>query len=672
MANDHWQNEVLSREAEREQEQLRKLDKFRKLALTMMSRHVWLILIVFSLVLAALLAFVGIKGSYSPTRYLARLTLCYHPKHRGKIGQYDDKYVLRILNRLGTREKFASQGGSRSQQRKIISESILISTDTRKKTNIFSIELHAASEDEAVNAINEFAEICIEEYCQERTKDLQQWKSHLEVEQKDIYDNIQKYNAQITELTQPLKMTSPEKDQERIRLRLNELQNTRTRVNFVLENLQLRKKQLEEELTGVNPALLSYQKELKEFFHAQESLDREIALATELYTEENPKMIALISRRTALQKRLDAFLKEKNIESADPRALQLAETLNSDLKALQTELEAKQNEQRVLDGEAKDCEERLRKYQEALPQLEWLKQQRKNLQESLQRIDESISEINFMQMMVKEDLFINEKAKSAVGNNPFSKKNLAICLFAALALTAFCAALVSLFEFFFGTVADAKELDLYSEFRYLGVLPASEELFRTAETEQMVMNTIFHNLQTINPRVVFTGALTGARIIPLFFEFLKWNFSLEGKKMLLIDMVLAGDFDGEADSGEEADNTMIVTFSGGKCYLPLSSKKFLLPSELELLKNDITFLKERYDCIFLRNSFPLRRSKLFLEQIASVCDAALYVIGAGKTPRKNLRELLAVQFKVNIPIMTILSDHVEENLKKDLKLETES
>ena len=671
MVNDHWQNEILDREAEREQEQLRKLDKFRKLALTMMGRHVWLILIVFMLILGALLVFVGLRGTYSPTRYLARLTLCFHPKHQSKIGQYDDKYVMRILNRRITREKFATQGGSNSPERKAISQNILISMG-RKKSNTFSIELYAGSEDEAVKSINEFAQICIEQYCEERTKDLQQWKSHLEVEKEGLYQDIQKFDSKISDLILPLQMTSPEKDQERLRRRLNELHNTRTRVNFVLENLQLRKKQLEEELTGVNPELLSHQKELKEFFQAQESLDREIALATELYTDENPKMIALNSRRSALQKRLELFMKEKKIESADPRSLRLAETLSSDLKTLQIELESKQNEVKVLDGEAKDCEEKLRKFREAQPRLQWLNQQRKNLQESMQRLDESISEINYMQMMVKEDLFVNEQAKSAVGNNPFSKKNLAICLFAALALTAFCAALVSLFEFFFGTVADAKELNLYSEFRFLGVLPSSEELLRSAGNEQMIMNTIFHNLQTAGPKVIFTGALSGARIIPQFFDFLKWNFGMEGKQLLIIDMVLSSDFDGEEDSGEEADNTMIVTFSGGKCYLPLSSKKFLMPAEQELLKNDINYLKERYDCIFLRHSFPLRRSRLLLEQIAPICDAALYAIGSGKTPRKNLRELLAVQLKVKIPILTILVDHVAANLNKDLKLETES
>jgi len=47
-------------------------------------------------------------------------------------------------------------------------------------------------------------------------------------------------------------------------------------------------------------------------------------------------------------------------------------------------------------------------------------------------------------------------------------------------------------------------------------------------------------------------------------------------------------------------------------------------------------------------------------------------VGAGKTPRKHLRELQAVQLKVGIPVMTILSDHVSARLNKDLELEAES
>ena len=663
----------MDNETEKELEQLRKLDKLRKLIQSILRNHLWMIIVVFGLILTSLLVFIGVRGAHSPTRYLARLTLCFHPKHQGKIGQYDDKYVLRILNRKSILAAFVNQeeAQKRNAQRRKVADNIQIRVD-RKQPHSFSIELHAGSEQDAVTFINEFAEICIREYAQERMRDLRQWKELLEKEKKELYEKIQKCGAEITALTVPLQMSSPEKDYDRLRTRLTELQNTRTRLNYALDNLNRRKAELSREMAAVNPMLLIHRNEIKDFLRNLENLDREISQATELYTDENPKMTALHSRRKALRKRFDDFLREKQIAYADPQLIRTAETLSADIKALQAELENKQNEKQVLDGEIADCSKRFQLFNETQPRLQWLIQQRRSLTESMQRLDESISEINYMYLMVKEDLFINENAQSAVGNRSFSKKNLAICLFAALALTAFCASLLTLFEFFFGVVADARELILYTEFHYLGVLPTSEKMFHSAESEKVTFNTLLYKFQVLNPQVVFTGALPGAQILEAFFNFLEWSFAMEGKRMLIMNMVSADEFSEPGDDGEEADGTTIVTFSGGKCFLPVSSREFLIPSELELLKSDFKFLKERYDYIFIRQSFPLRRSKLFLEQIASLCDAALYAVGAGKTPRKSLRELLTLQLKIKIPVMTIMAENAAGKLQKDLELETES
>ena len=117
---------------------------------------------------------------------------------------------------------------------------------------------------------------------------------------------------------------------------------------------------------------------------------------------------------------------------------------------------------------------------------------------------------------------------------------------------------------------------------------------------------------------------------------------------------------------------MLLTFSQGKCHLPLTSRKFLVSSELELLKNDFNVLRDRYDYIFIRHSGTLRRSELFLEQIAALCDCALIGVGAGRTPRKSLRRLLTLQLKINIPVMTVLTESSERKLKKNLKNESEA
>ena len=178
-------------------------------------------------------------------------------------------------------------------------------------------------------------------------------------------------------------------------------------------------------------------------------------------------------------------------------------------------------------------------------------------------------------------------------------------------------------------------------------------------------------IENLNELNTDTGCLTGARLLPEFLDFLQVNFYTVGKRTLLIDMELASEVQDVLESSEPVGDTMLVVFAGSRCILPLSSRKFLAPSEVALLKNDFMILKEQYDYIFIRHTFPLRRSKLLLEEIASQCDAALYTVGAGKTPRQNLRELREVQLKVGIPIMTVLSDHSASRLNRDLELEAE-
>ena len=141
--------------------------------------------------------------------------------------------------------------------------------------------------------------------------------------------------------------------------------------------------------------------------------------------------------------------------------------------------------------------------------------------------------------------------------------------------------------------------------------------------------------------------------------------------MLIMDMVLAEEFDLQPDADADTP-TGIVTFSGGKCYLPLTSKKYLAPAELELLKNDFQLLQKNYEYIFIRHSFTMRRSLLFLEQIAELSDGAMIAVGSGKTPRKNLRQLLALQQRIKLPVMTLLTHHSTDKLNKDLNQEAES
>ena len=681
----------MSNETDKELEQLQKLDKLRKLVQTILGAHLTLLFLIFLLVLASVLTIVVMSVTYSSRRYLARLNLCYLPKQKGKISHYDDKYVLDILRRQTTRRNFSQRVDAKTGEpgeddtpeknarvkRKITKSDLLKRQAARqikiirasKQSHNFTILLNAASEDDAVELINEFAQVCIQEYVKERTRDLRSRKDVLEKEREGVKEKIKECNSKISQLVMPLHIITPEKEYERIRIQLNEFQTARIRLNVVLENLNTRKKQLEKDLSEVNPALLLHQQEIKTFQTELNKLDNEIAAASEMYTDENPKMIAILSRRNATQKRMDEFLQSKGIKAFDNSLITKAEKLSAEQKTLLAELEVKENEMRVLDNEIADCRNRFRLMTEYQPKLQLLMQQRRMQQDSLTRLEESISEINYMLLMVKEDLFVNEAASAAVGTKPFAKKTLLVCIFAAVAITAFAASLIVLLEFFFGYVANIHELQLYNEFSYLGELPASEEMFGSEELETVIFNKIFHNFNAVGPHVVFTDSLPGGKIIPKLFDSFEWNFGMSGRRMLLVDLVLAEDFPIVPDPETK---TMIVTFSKGKAYLPLTSQKFFAPTELELLKNDFQILKEDYDYIFIRNVFSVRGAGLLKEQIPQICDGMIVAVGAGKTKRRDLRALLSVHLKIKLPVMTILTAYSKKNLNKDLNQEAES
>ena len=173
----------------------------------------------------------------------------------------------------------------------------------------------------------------------------------------------------------------------------------------------------------------------------------------------------------------------------------------------------------------------------------------------------------------------------------------------------------------------------------------------------------------MNLHVIFTDALPGAKISKMLFDSFEWNFAMSGRRMLLVDIVLAEDFNGTADPD---CTTMIVTFSKGKCYLPLASKKFFAPSELELLKNDFQLLRQNYDYIFIRNAFSMRGPILFFEQIADICDGMMIAVGQGKTPRKDMRALLSIHCKIKLPVMTILTGHNAKKIIHDSNEESAS
>ena len=145
-------------------------------------------------------------------------------------------------------------------------------------------------------------------------------------------------------------------------------------------------------------------------------------------------------------------------------------------------------------------------------------------------------------------------------------------------------------EFLFGKVADESELKLFYEFRYLGALPVRNT--RSEVEMRVVYNSVCHMLQSSYPEhhIVMVGTLPGGKIPSEMLDSCEWNYAMAGKRLLVLDMILASNFE---DPGYNCDDMNIITYSGSKGYLPVTSKRLLAPTEIELLKIDLQTLRKR-------------------------------------------------------------------------------
>ena len=643
----------------RELEQLERIEQLRKLVQAILGNHVWLLVVVFFLFLAGLLSFVYMSVTHSEDRYHATIVLHYYPKHTQKIEAYDAKYLVQMFNRQALLHKFYKEVNDELARSKSITNTISISQE-KKQNNSISITLFAKTEKEAIALTNSFAQFCIREYTSERITDLQKWKDALLQQKQDTFKDIQRISMEKDKLIVPLNVVSPEKEYERLRVTLGEMQAELVKLTLLVTNQKRKKEKLEEEIGKLNPSILIYEKEIRSFTITLKKIDTEILVLNEQYTEENPRMKAMMAHKKAVQDNYDNFLREKKISFLDIDSIGKLDRITTELKNVSDELEVKEEELRLLKSEVSSNSEKFYKLNEVIPRYQQLSQQSANLMDSIHKVDDSIADINYILLLVKDDLFVGEQIEAAKGESWLNKKSVFICCFVAFVMTGFLGILTVLLEFMFGKVSNGLELELYSDFNYLGALPDSEKRLVGDTKENIILNGICHRFQStgVEHHVVLAGVLPGANIVQGLFDNFEWNYAMAGKEVLTIDIINANDF----NENTPMTDTCIVSYREWTGVLPLANSRFFSPSELKQLKADLDILRDKYDLIFIRRKTPLKRDRLFLEQIGTVCDGLLIGIGARRTLRKSLRDLGKIFLKDKMPIMTILTEHSKHDM----------
>ena len=241
----------------------------------------------------------------------------------------------------------------------------------------------------------------------------------------------------------------------------------------------------------------------------------------------------------------------------------------------------------------------------------------------------------------------------------FSPLGIVLACLVAIVITGILAMLVVWVGYRYGRVSGDKEMELYSDFSFLGVLPESREPFNSDDKKNNIyFESVCNHFQKIGVEyhVVMAGMLLGADIKQSFFDFLQWNYAMVGKKVLILDVIDAKDFK-EDDSMLD---TCLVNYKNCMGVLPLANYKDISDAELHLLKQDLKILRKKYALIIIRQKHPLDTEpvahSLFMEKISSVCDGMLIGVGAKRTLRTSLRSLAGfARDNKNSQIMTVLS-----------------
>ena len=235
----------------------------------------------------------------------------------------------------------------------------------------------------------------------------------------------------------------------------------------------------------------------------------------------------------------------------------------------------------------------------------------------------------------------------------FSALGIVLACLVAVVITGVLAMLVVWGGYRFGKVSGDKEMELYSDLNFLGVLPDSRQSFNSNDKENNIyFESICKHFQNtgVEHHVVMAGMLPGADIKQSFFDSFCLNYALVGKEVLIVDVIDANDFKDE----EPMSDTYLVFYKNSMGVLPLDNHENIAENELLLLKEDLKILRKKYDLIIIRQIHPFANS-LFMEKISSVCDGMLIGVGAKSTKRRSLRYLGRLALKNNCQIMTVLS-----------------
>lgn len=637
---------------DREAEQMRELAVLRKLIGTILAKY-WRFLLLFFLVCLVLaLALIAWETWKSPIRFETRVNLLYFPKKSAKVQSLDDRSLMQIFTR---HLMFTKLSDELQLNRKNVIDLIptVEVSQNRKQTNLYTVIARDNTGGGAIRKANTFADLCIREYMAFRAEDLKKHREVIMQRKISLQDSLRKLRQEETALCQRLLVTSPVDELARLQKIASDLKSMLAEADIKLANEKVKLKGVRTLLKDVNPAVFLHIGKIREFIAELDKLDHELLSARQLYTGLNPRLLALEAHRKAVARQYDDFLKRHAIGRVEQDSLGTMERLNREA-AKSEDLILTYAEQRIsIVKSLQDNREQTDQIRRAIPDFKNIEDRRGILQETFRMNEEILSELNYLQASLPNEVTQVERSTSVTGTALLAKRNIALALAAALLITALAALAVISLELAFGKVSGGQELSLYPELNLLGTLPERSDLPGGRENTDRAVDSLYYHFQSVSSgdRIIFSGSLPGGEKSAEVEERLEWNCSLSGRRIFrlkLTDLPIPED-----------ENMALVPEApvrrGNSGFVQVENVYVLRPPEIRLMQNILEKLQLEYDMIIILRDEPLKKSGIFLRQMAQFCDSAILFVGAGSTHRDMLRKLVHFAENHKMKILTVVS-----------------
>lgn len=628
----------MNEEELREQEQMRKLMTFRKIAQGIVGKYLVLLGIVLAIAFAVVLTLIVRRVRNSPERYEASTTLVFAPKSASRIKPMEPQEALHVITRYTMFKKLADALQLTPGERARLASDIEVAPE-RGQRSLFSIKALGATEAIAVRKINAFADLCIREYSAYRTADLENWLETILLRKREVQEMLEKNDAEESELCRKYGVTKPAAEADRLTVAISERKAELSEAKVRLGGYELKRKKVESDLSKVPAEAVEHADEIRRHMARLAVSEKELADLHRQYTDKNPRLLLRNEQYEREKAEFSALLTALGVSNVSLTAFDKMGTLKDELKDVEAKLELVREGIAATEREIERLTRQLQSLLEVMPEFDRLAHQRENLRASLESVEDGIADVRYLESAVRNDLTQVERAQFATGKNPMSVKALAVAALAGFVVAGLLAFVILVFEYAFGRVLSVGELACQPELLPLGALPPGGKF--TSETEEKaVLDGIFYRFRNAEKDwgCTFFACLPGAERPTSLAAAFSWNFAMCGIKLIAIRLVPAQGF----LEPEGAEVMTGVVCSGHEAWFPVADISALSPGELSLLSMDVKALRKRGFAVGIILEEPIRSGELVTAQLLDLCDSVGIAVGVKRTRREDLRKLLAL------------------------------